>query len=161
MCSNTGSFTAPRDGEGRPSSLNTARSADFSFFAHTHTQQNNKYDIESVCHGLNDDDRAMLALCSERQESLKAPTTQQIIGKKRQEATQQQVRAYRLQFPEAKQLERKCPRMKRHVQFGHGGGHGSCSGLMSFRINEGSSGARRIFVTTPILRGENHTRGPR
>ena len=49
----------------------------------------------------------MLTLYTKRQESLKASTTQQPIGKKRKEATQQEIRAYTKQFLEAKQLERK------------------------------------------------------
>ena len=59
---------------------------DFSFFAGT--RQHNEYDVESVCHSLNDDDRAMLTLYTERQESLKASTTQQLVGKKCKEARQ-------------------------------------------------------------------------
>ena len=109
VCSNTGSFTVPRDIEDRPSSLHAMPSAEvynnFSFFAHT--RQHDKYDVESVCHGLNDDDRAMLTLYTERQESRKASNTQQLIGKKRKEATQQEIRAYTKPFLEAKQLECK------------------------------------------------------
>ena len=62
--SNTSSFTVPRDIEGRPliKSITTSHSS--------HARQNNKYDIGSVRHFLNDDDRAMITLYSERQESL-------------------------------------------------------------------------------------------
>ena len=99
----------PRDIEDRPLSLYTVQSLevnrDYTFFAHTRPKH--KYDIESICHGLNDDDRAMLTLYSERQESLKASTTQQLIGKKRKEATQQETRAHNKQFLEAKLLECK------------------------------------------------------
>ena len=49
----------------------------------------------------------MLTLGSERQESLKAPTTQQLTGKKRKEATQQGIGAHTRQFLEAKLLECK------------------------------------------------------
>ena len=71
----------------------------FSFFVRP--RQNNKHDVESVRHGLNNDGRAMLTLCSERQESLKASTTQQLIGKKRKEATTES-RVHRKQSLEAK-----------------------------------------------------------
>ena len=53
----------------------------FSFFARA--LQHNEYDIETVCHGLNDDDRAILTLHTDS-------TTQQLTGKKRKEATQQE-----------------------------------------------------------------------
>ena len=110
ICSNTGSFTVPRDINNQPVSLLTVQSAEidtnFSFFAHTR-QLRREYNIESVCHGLPDDDRAILTLHTQRQESLKAPTTQQLIGKKGKEATQSEIRAYDKQFLEAKLLQRK------------------------------------------------------
>ena len=116
VCRNTGPFTVPRDIEDRPSSLHAVQSAeahnDFSFFAHT--RQHSKYDIESVRHGLTDDDQAMLRLYTEciqnvyrETGALKASTTQELIGKKRTEAAQQEFRAYTKQFLEAKQLRCK------------------------------------------------------
>ena len=108
VCSNTGSFSVPRDIDGRPISLFAAQCAEvhssFSFYAHTRPSY--KHDIEFVCRGLTDDDRAMLTLYSNRQESLKASTTQQLIGK-RKEATQQEIRAHNKQFVDAKLLECK------------------------------------------------------
>ena len=79
VCSNTGSFTVPRDIEDRPISRHTVRSAEASnnFLCCAHTRDSATRTTLSLCHGLNDDDRAMLTLYTERQESLKASATQQ------------------------------------------------------------------------------------
>ena len=105
ICSNTGSFTVSRDINNQPIIQSAETNTNFSFFAHIQLRHN--YDIRSVCHGLTDDDRAILTLYTQRQESLKASTTQQLIGKKRKAATQSEIRAYNKQILPAKLLECK------------------------------------------------------
>ena len=74
ICSDTGSFSVPRDVNNQPVSLLTVR-------------LRHKYDIQSVCHGLTDDDGAILTLYTQTPHSLKASTTQQLINWQEEEGS--------------------------------------------------------------------------
>ena len=109
ICANTGSFTVPRDIEGNPVLLGRVKgtfspSPRCGFSHQKYTDQNH---VDQLCKNMTDDDRALLVLCSSKQESLKASSTSALIGKKRKEATATEIRAYQKQFLEAKQLECK------------------------------------------------------
>ena len=109
ICSNTGSFTVPRDIEGNPVFLGRVKgtfkpSHECGF---SHQQYKDKNHVDQLCKNMTDDDRALLVLYSSRQESLKASSTSALIGKKRKEATATEIKAYQKQFLEAKNLECK------------------------------------------------------
>ena len=84
ICANTGSSTVPRDIEGNPVKGTFIRSPRCGFSHQKYTDQNH---VDQLCKNMTDDDRALLALCSSKQESLKASSTSVLIGKKRKEAT--------------------------------------------------------------------------
>ena len=73
----------------------------------SHQKHTDKNHVERLCKNMTEDDRALIVLYSSKQESLKASSTSVLIGKKRQEATATETRAYQKQFLEAKLLECK------------------------------------------------------
>ena len=104
-----GSFTVPRDIEGNPVLLGRVKgtfnpSPRCGFSHQKYTDQSH---VDQSCKNMTDDDRALLALYSSKQEPLKASSTSALIGKKRKEATATEIKAYQKQFLEAKQLECK------------------------------------------------------
>ena len=70
-------------------------------------RKTDKDHVDRLCKNMTDHDRALLALYSSKQESLKASSTSALIEKKRKEATATETRASQKQFLEAKHLERK------------------------------------------------------
>ena len=109
ICANTGSFTVPRDIEGKPVLLGQVKgtfkpSNRCGFSPQKYTDKDH---VDRLCKNMTDDDRALLVLYSSKQESLKASSTSALIGKKRKEATATETKACQKQFLEAKHLEWK------------------------------------------------------
>ena len=101
-CANTGSFTVPRDIQGNPVLLGRVKGTFNPSYrcGFSHQKCTDKNHADRLCKNMTDDDRALLVLYS-----LKASSTPALIGKKRQEATATETRAYQKQFLEAKHFE--------------------------------------------------------